>query len=274
MSRAVRLVTAAIGFLAVAPAAFAQTSDGAELAKKLSNPAAGLISVPFQNNYNAGYPEGDGDSFILNIQPVVPVSLSPNWNLISRTILPIYSQDIPARGPPIRPRATTQSFFFSPKKPTSFGLIWGVGPAFLIPPRPTGDRAEQVGRRLTGVALKQSGPSPYGALANHIWSLPATAPCGDFGRPSCSRSSTTPRRRHLVLPSTPSYLQLEKRRSGRCRSTSASARCSRSATIGSSSRSAPATGPRRPRAARRAGARASWSRCSSQSGAEAAGADN
>ena len=58
MSRAVRLVTAAIGFLAVAPAAFAQTSDAADLAKKLANPIANLISVPFQFNYNGGFPQG------------------------------------------------------------------------------------------------------------------------------------------------------------------------------------------------------------------------
>src|SRR5688572_14873773 len=68
----------------------------AELAKKLSNPVADLISVPLQNNFDFGAgPDGDGIQYRLNIQPVIPISLSSNWNLISRTILPyVYQEDV------------------------------------------------------------------------------------------------------------------------------------------------------------------------------------
>ncbi len=67
--------------------------QAADLAKQLSNPVASLISVPFQANYDAGAgPTNDGWKFTLNVQPVVPISISKDWNLIVRTILPFIAQ--------------------------------------------------------------------------------------------------------------------------------------------------------------------------------------
>ncbi|MEO8350100.1 MAG: transporter [Chthoniobacteraceae bacterium] len=68
-------------------------AEAAELAKQLSNPVASLISVPFQANedFNMG-PTGNGYQFKLNFQPVIPISVSENWNLIIRTIVPYISQ--------------------------------------------------------------------------------------------------------------------------------------------------------------------------------------
>jgi hypothetical protein len=63
------------------------------LAKKLSNPIASLISVPFQFNYDEGFGPNDGQKAVLNIQPVIPISLSEDWNMISRTILPVIWQN-------------------------------------------------------------------------------------------------------------------------------------------------------------------------------------
>lgn len=128
-------IAAALGPpLAVAQEAPAGGASADELAKQLSNPVAALISVPLQLNYDEGYGAGDGERFTLNVQPVVPVSLNEDWNIISRTIVPIIHQDDVIAGDSSSGLGdTTQSLFFSPKKPTSSGWIWGVGPALLLP---------------------------------------------------------------------------------------------------------------------------------------------
>ena len=165
-----------IGALATSvaiPAAAQDTSD--DLAKKLVNPVADLVSVPLQGNYdhNIG-PAKKGDRWTLNIQPVIPIGLNADWNLISRTILPVTSQNeiFPGAGSQDGIGDVLQSLFFSPKKPTAGGWIWGAGPAFLLP---TGSdellTADKWGVGPTGVALKQTGPWTYGMLANHIWSV-------------------------------------------------------------------------------------------------------
>lgn len=75
------------------PAAAAALSDADELAKQLQNPIASLISVPFQNNFDFGIGPADGSRWTMNIQPVVPMSISEDWNLITRLILPVISQN-------------------------------------------------------------------------------------------------------------------------------------------------------------------------------------
>jgi len=151
-----------------------QADAAAELAKKLSNPVAALISVPLQSNFDFGAgPNGDGFQYKLNIQPVIPFSLSEDWNLISRTILPVISQhDVIGTSSQDGLSDTLQSFFFSPKEPTSGGWIWGVGPALLLPTA-TDELlgTEKWGAGPTAVLLKQEHGWTYGMLANHIWSF-------------------------------------------------------------------------------------------------------
>jgi hypothetical protein len=149
--------------------------DSAELAKKLANPVAALISVPFQINYDQDIgPDEDGEKWALNVQPVVPITLNEDWNVVSRTILPIVYQDdiAPGAGSQFGLSDTVQSLFFSPKAPTADGWIWGVGPVFLLPTG-TDDllTADQWGAGPTFVVLKQEHGWTYGALGNHIWSF-------------------------------------------------------------------------------------------------------
>jgi len=153
----------------------AAQSDNAALAKQLSNPVSDLISVPLQLNYDENIgPVDGGERWQLNIQPVLPFTLNQDWNLISRTIVPIISQNdiFPGAGSQFGIGDVVQSLFFSPKAPTAGGWIWGAGPVFLLP---TGsDRlltADKWGAGPTAVALRQQGPWTYGILANHIWSF-------------------------------------------------------------------------------------------------------
>jgi hypothetical protein len=153
----------------------AAASDAESLAKKLSNPIASLISIPFQLNIDSGIgPDDDGTKSTLNIQPVIPISISTGANLIVRTIVPIvYQNDLRGDGESdFGLGDTVQSFFFSPKKPTAGGIIWGAGPVLLYPTatsRFTG--GDKWGAGPTIVVLKQSGQFTIGALANHIWSV-------------------------------------------------------------------------------------------------------
>lgn len=149
-------------------------AEEAELAKKLANPVAAMISVPFQYNYDSGYGSEKGYRSVLNIQPVIPISVSHDWNLISRTILPVIDQHNLAgdSGRQSGLGDITQSFFLSPKAPTASGLIWGVGPALVLP---SATRSMLGGKKWgagpSAVLLKQQGGWTYGLLTNHIWSF-------------------------------------------------------------------------------------------------------
>jgi hypothetical protein len=151
----------------------AGADDASDLARKLQNPVADLVSVPLQFNYDEGFGPNDAGRVTLNIQPVVPFTLTAEWNLISRTILPILWQDSPAPGLDSDAGLgdTTQSFFFSPKQPVD-GWIIGFGPALLLP---TGTdpqlRSEQLALGPTGVILRQSHGWTYGGLVNHLWGV-------------------------------------------------------------------------------------------------------
>ena len=164
------LIATATAALAAPTLVGAQESD-AELAKKLTNPVASLISVPFQFNYDEGYGPDKGGRTVLNIQPVVPVSLNKDWNLIIRTIVPVIYQDrtSPTTGVAQGLGDTTQSFFFSPAQAKN-GLTWAIGPVFLWPTGESELGTKKWGAGPTFLILKQSEGYTYGVLANHIWS--------------------------------------------------------------------------------------------------------
>jgi len=155
-------------------------SEEASLAKQLANPVASLISVPFQANFDARIGrEASIQRSVLNIQPVVPLRLNTNWNLISRTILPVvlYSGQAGTETGQLNVGDTLQSLFVSPAQPGPAGVIWGVGPVALLPTA-TGQLSgiQQWGLGPTGVVLVQRGQWTVGALANHLWSVANNGP--------------------------------------------------------------------------------------------------
>lgn len=175
-ARKPNLIAAAwLAALATASAdAWAQKSEE-EIALAAQNPVAAMVSVPFQYNYDQNIgPQESGHKHYVNVQPVIPFSLNEDWNLISRTIMPlVWEQDIfPGAGSQSGVGDITQSLFFSPKLPTAGGVIWGVGPVFLLPVASDdllgGDKW---GLGPTAVFLKQEHGWTVGALMNHIWSV-------------------------------------------------------------------------------------------------------
>lgn len=180
----------AAGLSCAGPAA-AQAHSADELAKKLSNPVSSLTSVPFQYNFDSSYGTEDGYKNTLNIQPVIPTSISDDWNLITRVIVPVVYQDdiVGNSGSQFGLGDTTPTLFFSPKAPTKGGLIWGAGPVFLLP---TGTDellgTEKWGIGPSVVVLKQTPAGmTYGVLANHLWSV-----AGDDDRADISNTFLQP----------------------------------------------------------------------------------
>ena len=151
----------------------AQEDDAAALAKAAQNPIADMISLPFQNNTNFDVGPLEKTQDILNIQPVLPFGLNTDWNLITRTIVPLISQ------PAFAPDQDREfglgdvqfSTFFSPKKVVD-GWVWGAG-AIAQLDTATNDRLGQGAWGLgpTAVALHLGKTWVYGALINNVWSV-------------------------------------------------------------------------------------------------------
>jgi opacity protein-like surface antigen len=152
-------------------AAVASKPADEDLAKKSQNPIADLVSVPFQSNTNFNAGRFNRTQEVLNIQPVVPLHINANWNLISRTIVPVVSQpelffDRNTNGI----GDITQEFFVSPAHPGP--LIWGIGPVFTVPS--ASDLILGQGKVLLGptaVLLTTPGHWVIGVLANNQWSV-------------------------------------------------------------------------------------------------------
>ena len=218
MSVKVRALSAALAFWllcnsvpclaqqASAPTGSAPAAGGTEdLQKASQNPIASLISVPIQNNSNFGVGPYDRIQNVLNIQPVIPVTLSDNWNLIVRWIVPIVWQPAPGTAnlevygiventPEYFAAQNVQknagvfgfgdmnpTFFFAPSKPHK--IIWGFGPALVLPianSHALGQGKFSVGPSL--VALAQPGHWSIGVLVNNVWSV-----AGSGGRPAVNQ---------------------------------------------------------------------------------------
>jgi len=135
---------------------------------------ASLISVPIQDNANFGVGPADRNQNVLNIQPVIPINLSKDWNLIIRWITPIVYQPLPAPQTGVYGLSDMNpSFFFSPKKKAKGVLIWGLGPTVVLP---TATNTTFLGQGKlsmgpTFVALAQPSRWTIGFLANNVWSV-------------------------------------------------------------------------------------------------------
>jgi len=171
----------ALAAWAVAPAHAEMSKE--ELAKLAQNPVGNLISLPFQNNTNLNFGPEKGTQNILNIQPVIPISVNDDWNVITRTIVPLIWN--PSLGPGDSATSgvgdTVFTAFLSPAKPGKW--IWGAGPVVQIPTNTDselGNKNWGLGPSIVVLHLDRASPWVYGALVNNLWSLSSDKQGGSY----------------------------------------------------------------------------------------------
>jgi hypothetical protein len=174
-------VTLAAALLGLSPARADMSAE--ELAKLAQNPVGNLMSLPFQNNTNLNFGPEKGTQNILNIQPVIPISVTDEWNVITRTIVPVVS--MPSLGPDIGSKNgigdTVFTAFLSPAKPGHW--IWGAGPVIQIPTNSSaelGNKNWGMGPSVVVLHLNHGDPWVYGVLVNNIWSLTSNKQGGSY----------------------------------------------------------------------------------------------
>jgi len=155
--------------------AFAQESSAqgtSEVAKQAQNPIANVISVPLENDFYPHTGIDKNDSYVLEMKPVVPFKLGNDWNLITRTIIPIVQ--VPDLSPTIQGTSglgdIQTSLFFSPAKVGK--IIWGAGPVISLPTATEdilGTKKTSIGP--TAVALTIQGHWLFGTLVQNLFSV-------------------------------------------------------------------------------------------------------
>jgi Putative MetA-pathway of phenol degradation len=205
--RAWPALAAAALFAACAQSRAMTDEEEENLAKQLANPVAAVVSVPIQLNLDRRVGPADGRRSTLIVQPVIPFDLSPDWNLITRTILPLVDQrDVAGpSGDQFGLADTFLSLFLAPKRSAVPGLVVGAGPVFLLPTATDpllGTKKWSAGP--TGLVMSQQGQWTLGLLANHVWSF-----AGSASRPDVSASLVQPFAAYVTHTSTTFSLNAE-----------------------------------------------------------------
>jgi hypothetical protein len=169
----------------VQPVSAQETS---EVAKQAQNPIASLISVPIENDFNPQTGINKKDSYVLEMKPVVPFNLSNNWNLVTRTVIPVIQ--VPDLAPGVNGTSgvgdVQLSLFLSPAK--AGAVIWGAGPVVSFPTASQeilGTKKLSVGP--TVVVLRSQGHWLFGTLVQNLFSV-----AGPSGRPSVNQMLLQP----------------------------------------------------------------------------------
>lgn len=166
---------------ASAPALASDTDT--ELAKKSQNPIENMVTVPLNSNFNYGYGSGNNTQYILDIKPVIPVPLTSSWNLITRTIIPVYHQPGLGGGYINGIGDINPTFFFTPSSLNT--VLWGAGPVFMLPTATNnqlGQGKYSIGPSLA--MLVMPGNWVTGFIVNNLWSV-----AGESSRPSVNQMS-------------------------------------------------------------------------------------
>jgi len=162
--------------------------ESSDIAKQAQNPIANLISVPLENDFNPHTGVNKEDSYVFEMKPVVPFRLSNDWNLITRTIIPVIQVPDLAHG--VHGTGglgdVQESLFLSPTKVGP--VIWGAGPVISFPTateNTLGTKKLSLGP--TVVVLRSQGHWLFGSLAQNLFSV-----AGPSGRPDVNQMLLQP----------------------------------------------------------------------------------
>ena len=178
--RRASLLAAMLAVTALCPAVLpVLAQESSEIAKQAQNPIASLISVPIENDFNPQTGIKKDDSYVLELKPVIPVRLSNDWTMITRTVIPVIQ--VPDLAPGVDGTAgvgdVQLSLFLSPAK--AGAVIWGAGPVISFPTASQeilGTKKVSVGP--TVVVLRSQGHWLFGTLVQNLFSVagPAARP--------------------------------------------------------------------------------------------------
>ena len=180
-----RAFASALGITAAALAAGGVHAEmsAEELAKLAQNPVGNLISLPFQNNTNLNFGPEKGTQNILNIQPVIPIAINKDWNIITRTIVPVISMPSLGPGDQQHQRHRRHRVHGVPVAGQSRRVDLGRrsgGPAADEQQR--GARQQELGAGAVGRRAAPGARHPwvYGVLVNNVWSLTSDKHGGSY----------------------------------------------------------------------------------------------
>lgn len=158
--------------LTAANVTVAQDNSAAALAKKAQNPIASMMSLPIQSNIDFDWGPDSETFAVTNIQPVLPFKLNDNWNLVTRTILPIVSQPGLTPGQD-RKWGTSDTVFTAFFVPSDSGdWTWGVGPVVQLPTTSNSRLGkDEWGAGISAVALTMPGKWVIGGLISNLWGI-------------------------------------------------------------------------------------------------------
>lgn len=151
---------------------FAQDTP-AELRDIARNPFADVIKLPFEEDISFDAGPFNRTESSLQIQPVLPIPIADEWLLVPRIVAPalVYQPDTTQpSGGATGLGDTVATFFFTP---THVGkLIWGAGPALLLPSATNSALgAGKWGLGPSGAVLIEPNWGSAGALVQNIWSV-------------------------------------------------------------------------------------------------------
>lgn len=179
-----RALSATLLSMLAATAVAAEDKELFDLAKKVVNPLADLATAPLQYNWDGNIGDDrEGTSNYLRFEPVLPLHLDPDWNLITRLFMPMIEQNdvTSGSGTQYGLSGVNLSFFASPTAPVAHGLTLGLGPVVGFPATSSALGSQKWSLGPTGAIVWQPpGPWTVGILVRHQWSVGGNATDADI----------------------------------------------------------------------------------------------